>query len=55
MAIESGASRGLRTMGIFVDLNKEAQRQELLTGKTLDENELRQLRYSAVMRHWPAK
>ena len=37
-------------MGIFVDLNKEVQRQELLTGKTLDENELRQLRYNAVMR-----
>ena len=50
MAIESGASRGLRTMGIFVDLNKEVQRQELLTGKTLDENEVRQLRYNAVMR-----
>jgi hypothetical protein len=50
VAIESGASRGLRTMGIFVDLNKEVQRQELLTGKTLDENEIRQLRYSAVMR-----
>jgi hypothetical protein len=49
-AIESGASRGLRTMGIFVDLNKEVQRQELLTGKTLDENQVRQLRYNAVMR-----
>ncbi len=49
-AIESGASRGLRTMGIFVDLNKEVQRQELLTGKTLDENEVRQLRYNAVIR-----
>ena len=50
MAIESGASRGLRTMGIFVDLNKEVERQEKLTGKTLDENEIRQLRYNAVMR-----
>ena len=50
MAIESGASRGLRTMGIFVDLNKEVQRQELLSGKTLGENEVRQLRYNAVMR-----
>lgn len=37
-------------MGMFVDLNKEVQRQELLTGKTLDENEVRQLRYNAVMR-----
>jgi hypothetical protein len=51
MSIESGAS--LRTMGIFVDLNKEVEevaRQEKLTGKTLDENEIRQLRYNAVMR-----
>src|SRR2546426_23875 len=31
MAIESGASRGLRTLGIFVDLNKEVDRQEKLT------------------------
>jgi hypothetical protein len=44
------ASRGLRTMGIFVDLNKEVDRQEKLTGRTLDENEVRQLRYNAVMR-----
>ena len=53
MAIESGASRGLRTMGIFlevnqVDLKKEVERQESLTGKTLDE--VTQLRYNAVMR-----
>src|SRR5712692_3946230 len=40
MAIESGASRGLRTMGIFVDLNKEVDRQEKLTGRTLGENEI---------------
>jgi len=50
LAIESGASRGLRTMGIFVDLNKEVDRQEKLTGKTLGENEVLQLRYNAVMR-----
>ena len=50
MAIESGASRGLRTMGIFVNLKKEVERQEKLTGKTLDENEVTQLRYNAVMR-----
>jgi len=37
-------------MGIFVDLNKEVDRQEKLTGKTLDENEVRQLRYNAVIR-----
>jgi hypothetical protein len=50
LAIESGTSRGLRSMGIFVDLNKDVDRQEKLTGKTLDENEVRQLRYNAVMR-----
>ena len=50
MAIESGASRGLRTMGIFVDLKKEVEQQEKLTGKTLDENEVTQLRYNAVMK-----
>ena len=50
MAIESGASRGLRTMGIFVDLNKEVDRQEKLTGKTLDENEVTQLRCNSVMK-----
>jgi hypothetical protein len=50
LAIESGASRGLRTMGIFVDMNKEVQIQELLTGKTFSENEVRQIRYNAVMR-----
>src|SRR5438105_15251056 len=50
LAIESGASRGLRTMGIFVDLNKEVDRQEKLTGRTLGENEILQLRYNAVMR-----
>ena len=36
MAIESGASRGLRTMGIFVELNKEVDRQEKFTGRTLE-------------------
>ncbi len=50
MAIESGASRGLRTMGIFVDLNKEVDRQEKLTGRALGENEVFQLRYNSVMR-----
>jgi hypothetical protein len=37
-------------MGIFVDLNKEVDRQEKLTGKSLGENEVLQLRYNAVMR-----
>ena len=35
---------------IFVDLNKEVERQEKLTGKTLSENEILQLRYNSVMR-----
>jgi predicted nucleic acid-binding Zn-ribbon protein len=50
MAVESGASRGLRTMGMFVDLNKEVERQEKLTGKTLNEKEVIQLRLNAVER-----
>ena len=37
-------------MGLFVDLKKEVERQEKLTGKTLDENEILQLRYNSVMR-----
>jgi len=36
-------------MGLFVDLKKEVERQEKLSGKTLDENEVHQLRYNAVM------
>jgi hypothetical protein len=50
LAIESGASRSLRTMGLFVDLNKDVQRQELLSGRTLGEKEALQIRYNAVMR-----
>ena len=50
LGIESGASRGLRTMGIFVDFNKEVQIQELRLGKTLSENEVKQVRYNAVIR-----
>src|ERR1039458_8430141 len=50
MVIESGASRGLRTTGIFVDLSKEVDRQGKVTGKKPDENEVRQLRYSGHAR-----
>ena len=32
-----------------MDLKKEVERQEKLTGKTLGENEVTQLRYNAVM------
>ena len=31
-------------------MKKEVERQEKLTGKTLDENEILQLRYNSVMR-----
>ena len=50
MAIESGASRGLRTLGLFVDFQKEAQIAQLQLGRTLTETEEKQLRYNAVMR-----
>jgi len=50
MAIEPGQARGLRTIGLFLNMNKEVELQEKLSGKTLDENEVRQLRYNAVMR-----
>ena len=33
-----------------MDLKKEVERQEKLTGKTFDENEVLQLRYNTVMR-----
>lgn len=50
LAIESGASRGLRTLGLFVDFQKEAQIAQLQLGRSLTETEERQLRYNAVMR-----
>jgi hypothetical protein len=50
LAIESGASRGLRTMGIFVELQKEVRLRELQLGRTLEESEVKQIRYNAVMR-----
>ncbi|GIW55502.1 MAG: hypothetical protein KatS3mg082_1906 [Nitrospiraceae bacterium] len=50
MAIESGASRGLRTLGLFVDFQKEAQIAQLQLGRALTEAEEKQLRYNAVMR-----
>ncbi len=50
MAIESGQLRGLRTMGIFLDLNKDLDRKEKLTGKSLDEKEIRQYQYNTDMR-----
>jgi hypothetical protein len=50
MAIESGASRGLRTLGLFVDFQKEAQIAQLQLGRALTETEEKQLRYNAVTR-----
>jgi hypothetical protein len=50
MAIESGASRGLRTLGLFVDFQKESQIAELQLGRALTETEEKQLRYNAVIR-----
>jgi hypothetical protein len=50
LAIESGASRGLRTLGLFVDFQKEAQIAELQLGRALTETEEKQIRYNALMR-----
>jgi len=50
MAIESGASRGLRTLGLFVDFQKETQIAQLQLGRALTETEEKQIRYNAVMR-----
>jgi hypothetical protein len=50
MAIESGASRGLRNLGLFVDFQKEAQIAQLQLGRALTETEEKQLRYNAVIR-----
>ncbi|GIW56063.1 MAG: hypothetical protein KatS3mg082_2467 [Nitrospiraceae bacterium] len=50
MAIESGASRGLRTLGLFVDFQREAQIAQLQLGRALTETEEKQLRYNVLMR-----
>jgi hypothetical protein len=50
MAIESGASRGLRTLGLFVDFQKETQIAQLQLGRALTETEEKQIRYNAVIR-----
>ncbi len=50
MAIESGASRGLRALGLFVDFQKESQIAQLQLGRALTEIEEKQLRYNAVIR-----
>jgi len=50
LSIESGASRGLRTLGLFVDFQKEVLIQELKLGRSLTDAEEKQVRYNAVMR-----
>jgi hypothetical protein len=52
LAIETGQSRGLRTMSLFPDLAKAeemAQLQAALHGKTLSELEIKQIRYNAIV------
>ena len=52
LAIETGQSRGLRTLSLFPDLAKAeevARLQAQLHGKTLDENEVKQIRYNAIV------
>ena len=52
LAIETGQSRGLRTLSLFPDLAKAeevARLQAELHGKTLSENEVKQIRYNAIV------
>ena len=52
LAIETGQSRGLRTLSLFPDLAKAeevARLQAQLHGQTLDENEVKQIRYNAIV------
>ncbi len=52
LAIETGQSRGLRTLSLFPDLARAEQVARLqaeLHGKTLDENEVKQIRYNAIV------
>ncbi len=50
LAIESGKSRALRSMGIFVDFEKEIRIEELKLNRTLSDNERQMSAYNAVMR-----
>jgi len=50
MAIESGASRGLRSLGLFVNFEREALAEQLRLGRALTEAEEKQVRYNAVLR-----
>jgi len=50
MAIESGASRGLRSLGLFINFEREALAEQLRLGRALTEAEEKQVRYNAVLR-----
>ena len=52
LAIETGQSRGLRSLSLFPDLAKAeetARLQAQLHGKTISENEIKQVRYNAIV------
>ncbi len=52
LAIETGQSRGLRTLSLFPDLAKAEQTARLqaqLHGKTLSDNEVLMIRYNAIV------
>ncbi|HZT29410.1 MAG TPA: hypothetical protein VFA33_05980 [Bryobacteraceae bacterium] len=52
LAIETGQSRGLRTLSLFPDLAKAeqvARLQAQLHGKTLSDNEVQMIRYNAIV------
>jgi hypothetical protein len=51
-AVETGQSRGLRELNIYVDLNEATEHAVLLAqlrGKTLDENQIKQIRWNAIV------
>jgi Holliday junction resolvasome RuvABC DNA-binding subunit len=50
MAIESGYARGLRSLGLFVNFEREALAEQLRLGRALTEAEEKQLRYNVIMR-----
>ncbi len=50
LAVETGQSRGLRTMSIFVDLEKAVRMEELKRNRELTDLEVKQVRYNAVMK-----
>jgi hypothetical protein len=52
LAIETGQSRGLRSLSLFpkmAEAEEVARLQAQLHGKTLDDNEVKQIRYNAIV------